>query len=152
METASNVLYLTIRAKPDKPLRPYSWSQDGGRTWAAVQWHAEVPEPSSCQGSAIRFTDSQNQDKNRVLLANPAGPARERLTVRLSYDECQSWNAGQVLWPGPAAYSDLCVLPDLTIACLYEGGEQNPYQNIKFARFDLEWLTAGADHLVKTTE
>jgi sialidase-1 len=146
VETEDHVVYLNVRSG-GKPRRAYSWSQDGGATWSEVQWHEEVPEPASCQGSVIRFTDAQRHDKNRVVLANPAGPTRERLTIRLSYDECRTWNAGKVLHPGPAAYSDLGVLPGLTVGCLYEAGEQHPYQTIRFARFTLEWLTDGADRL-----
>ena len=41
----------------------------------------------------------------------------EKLTVRLSADEGQSWPIAQVLHAGPAAYSDLAVLPDMTICC-----------------------------------
>ncbi len=147
VEIEDDVVYLSIRSGGGKRLRAYSWSHDGGATWSDVQWHEDVPEPSSCQGSVIRLTDDRRHDRNRVVLANPAGPKRERLTIRLSYDECRTWNAGKVLWPGPAAYSDLCVLPDMTICCLYEAGYEHAYENIRFARFTLEWLTDGADKL-----
>ena len=76
----------------------------------------------------------------RVLFANPASTARERLTVRLSTDECHSWSAGKLLHAGPAAYSDLAVLGDGTICCLYERGEASPYETLTLARFDLDWL------------
>ena len=145
LETEDDVVYLSIRAKPDKPFRAYSWSHDGGETWSDVQWHEDIPEPSSCQGSVFRLTDDEQHDKNRVLVCNPAGPARERLTVRISYDDCQSWTGGKVVWEGPAAYSDMCVLPDMTICCLFEGGERHCYQKIALARFDLEWLTDRQD-------
>jgi sialidase-1 len=39
---------------------------------------------------------------------------------------------------GPSAYSDLAVLPDGTVLCLYEKGS-----DIVAARFNLEWLTGG---------
>jgi hypothetical protein len=35
----------------------------------------------------------------------------------------------------------LTVLPDKNIACLYERGENHPYQTITFARFSLQWLS-----------
>jgi sialidase-1 len=38
---------------------------------------------------------------------------------------------------GPSAYSDLAVLPDGTVLCLYEGKA-----DIFCARFNLEWITA----------
>jgi sialidase-1 len=37
---------------------------------------------------------------------------------------------------GPSAYSDLAVLPDGTVLCLYEKSS-----DIVAARFNLEWLT-----------
>ncbi len=33
----------------------------------------------------------------------------ELTEVRISYDECRTWNAGRVLHAGPSAYSDLAV-------------------------------------------
>ena len=42
---------------------------------------------------------------------------------------------------------DLAVAPDLAICCLYERGDKHPYERITFAKFDLAWLTDGADRL-----
>ena len=77
-----------------------------------------------------------------VLFANPATDANERknMAVRVSGDDCRTWSAPRVLHAGPAAYSDITVLPDGTILCLYEGGDENPYQTLRLASFDLAWL------------
>lgn len=146
VHTVDGSVYLNIRSETGKLLRGYAWSDNGGETWSEAKWD-ETLIAAVCQGSVIRLTDDRRHDRNRALLSYPAGPKRERLTIRLSYDECQTWSAGKVLWPGPAAYSDLCVLPDTTICCLYEAGDDHPYENIRFARFTLEWLTDGADQL-----
>jgi sialidase-1 len=69
------------------------------------------------------------------------------MTVRVSYDEGRTWGKGKLLYGGPAAYSDLCVLPDLTIGCLYERGQNHAYERITFARFGLGWLSDGLDGL-----
>ena len=69
--------------------------------------------------------------------------ARVNMTVRLSYDECQSWPVARRLHDGPAAYSDLAVTPDGMIHCLYERGDEHPYEALCLARFDLAWLTEG---------
>jgi sialidase-1 len=66
------------------------------------------------------------------------------MTIRLSYDEGQTWPVAKVLYDGSAAYSDLAVLPDGTIGCLYE---RDDYGKITFARFTLAWLTDGKDRL-----
>jgi len=135
-----------MRSGKGKFQRAYAWSDDGGETWSEVRWDDTLVEPS-CQASVVRFTDERRHDKNRVLFSNPASTERERLTVRLSYDECQTWTAGKVLHGGPAAYSDLAVAPDMTICCLYENGQEHPYERITLAQFNLEWLTDDADHL-----
>ena len=48
--------------------------------------------------------------------------------------------------PGPAAYSRLAVPPDNSIACLYEAGKNHPYETVGFARFTIDWLTAGKEN------
>jgi sialidase-1 len=75
---------------------------------------------------------------NRDALGNelPARSAkRENLSVQLSYDDGQSWPRRKTLEAGKSAYSDLAVLPDSSILCLYEGD-----MKIVCARFNLEWI------------
>jgi sialidase-1 len=78
-----------------------------------------------------------------LLFSNPASTRRERMTVRLSRDEGKTWAHARVLHEGPSAYSCLAVLPDGTIACLYEGGDRAAYETITLARSPLDWLTGG---------
>ena len=47
---------------------------------------------------------------------------------------------------GPAAYSCLAVPPDNNIACLYEAGKNHLYETITFARFTIDWVTAGKEN------
>jgi len=119
-------------------------SRDGGATWSEGVEETTLIEPR-CQGSLQVLSDTIAQDKNRLLFANPASLERTNLAVRLSYDEGRTWSAAKTLHAGPAAYSCLTVLADLTAGCLYECGERSPYDKITFARFNVEWLTAGQD-------
>ena len=57
--------------------------------------------------------------------------------MKASSGECRTWNAGRVLEPGPAAYSDLAPAPDGKVLCLFERGEHSPYEGLTLARFDL---------------
>lgn len=154
VETADGSVYMTLRSRQKKKQRGYAWSKDGGVTWSKVQFDEKLPE-SSCEGSVIRFTDQKHFGKNRILLSNPASTTeRSKLTVRLSYDECRTWPVSKVLHESYSGYSDLAVASDATILCLYE-----EYQKLEtsfagllaprliLARFNLEWLTDGADHL-----
>jgi sialidase-1 len=142
VETADGALYLTCRDQGGGGRRYAAWSYDGGESFSRVHPDETLIEPR-CEASIVRFTDPKTHGKGRVLFSNPASAGREKLTVRMSEDECRTWPVARVLEPGIAAYSDLAVLPDLTVACLYERGEKSPYERLTLARFDLEWVTGG---------
>ena len=150
VETVDGWLYLNCRNKY-RPAgggnyRAITWSEDGGESFTPIVHDAALLEPI-CQASVCRFTEAEHHDRNRVFFANPASRTRDHLTVRLSYDECRTWPVARLLHEGPAAYSDLCVAPDMSICCLYERGAKGPYETVSLARFNLEWLTDGADRL-----
>lgn len=138
----------TIHVDPDH--RGVAISKDGGETWSNVRYDKALPEPT-CQGSILRYTRSDTEDKNRILFSNPAHTSkRVNGTVRLSYDEGKTWAVSKQLHAGPSAYSCLVVTSDWNIGCLYEKGKKDPYEKITFARFSLEWLTDGDDSIDKT--
>lgn len=122
-------LYLNMRAYHGQSRRAVSWSSDGGMMWTPARPDAALIEPV-CQGSVCGLGGQ------RVLFANPASTRRENMTVRLSEDGGETWVRSLVLHAGPAAYSDLVVCPDGAIGCLYESGEQHPYEKITLACFD----------------
>ncbi|NJL72117.1 MAG: exo-alpha-sialidase [Candidatus Competibacteraceae bacterium] len=70
---------------------------------------------------------------------------REELTIRMSLDEGETWPVSRVVFEGPSAYSDLVVLHDGRIGCLFEQGLESAYERITFARLSLEWLTQGGE-------
>jgi sialidase-1 len=120
-------------------------SADGGRTWSELRFDETLIEPI-CQASLLRYgpatATSKDSTPGRLLFSNPASKeSRHRMTVRLSYDEGHSWPVSKLLHEGPAAYSCLIVLPDRSIGCLYERGDETAYETITFARFTLDWLT-----------
>jgi sialidase-1 len=146
VELADGGLLLNMRTHPPKPenFRMIARSTDGGRTLSAAVPDRALVEPPA-QASLLRFSSAGNQDRNRLIFANPASTARERMTVRLSYDEGLTWAVSRVLHDGPSAYSSLAVLPARSIGLLFERGDRSPYERITFARFTLEWLTSGSD-------
>ncbi|HWS01001.1 MAG TPA: sialidase family protein, partial [Prolixibacteraceae bacterium] len=72
---------------------------------------------------------------------------RTKLTVRMSYDEGQTWPVKKLIWAGPSSYSTMVRLPDGTIGLLFEGGEKHRREWIRFVRFSLSWLPDGKDQL-----
>jgi len=147
VELADGTLMLNMRNhESPRRERGVSLSKDGGLTWSEPVYDATLVEPV-CQASILRYTLAEKSDKNRLLFSNPAGKGRNNLTVRVSYDEGKTWPVARLLHGGPAAYSCLTVLPDLSVGCLYEGGEKEAYDRIVFARFSLSWLTEGKDRI-----
>ena len=127
--------------------RALARSSDGGVTWGELVFDETLIEPV-CQASFLRYTDAESGGKNRLLFSNPGSKTdRVNMTVRLSYDEGKTWPVAKSLYEGKSAYSSLAVLPDKTIACIYERGEERYSENLYLARFTLDWLTGGADAL-----
>ena len=121
---------------PDRR-RQVAFSVDGGVTWTEQRCDPTLVEPN-CQAALRRYSWPRQGQENVILFANPASAtARQDLTVRASLDDGRTWPAQRRLWGGPSAYSDLAVLGNGQIACLYESGEASPYERITLARFGL---------------
>jgi len=146
-ELSNGRVMLNIRHESKNHRRAVSFSPDGATAWTRPIFDEELVEPI-CMASQIRIDD-------KLLFANPAnldrqaGPAkagqgrdRKNLTLRLSYDDGKTWPVKKTLDSGPSAYSDLAVLPDGTICCLYERNQPTA-TTLTLARFKLEWLTDG---------
>lgn len=104
------------------------------------------PGPA-CQSAIVRCSAGEDGAGSSVLFSGiaegprtPPGGRRAGLTIFLSQDECETWPISRVLHAGPAAYSDLVALPDGTVLCVYEGGEEHAYESIRLARFGIDWV------------
>jgi sialidase-1 len=89
-----------------------------------------------CQASLQAY---HHQSTNALLFSNPASTSkRVNMTVRVSFDNGQSWPDSVLLHPAPSAYSDLVVLNNGTIGCLFESGQENPYETIVYTQLELK--------------
>jgi sialidase-1 len=151
IEWADGTLMLNMRSNRGQWCRYVALSRDGGETWFREFDEPALPE-TQCQASLLRVSlpapllpPGSGGERPGVLFANPAHPgpwdARTNLTVRLSWDEGQTWPIARQVTVGPAAYSCLAPLRDGTIGLLYEAGREHPYEKITFARFNVAWLT-----------
>jgi sialidase-1 len=162
IELADGRVLMNIRSESHPNRRAVAISPDGATNWIRPVFHEQLLEPI-CMASLCRLSSESSGAKNRILFSNPAnleradgksepGKNRDRknLTVRLSYDEGESWPVAKTLEAGRSAYSDLAVGPDGTIWCLYERTVEvdgKPASTLTLARFNLEWLTGGKDSL-----
>ena len=140
VELADGRLMLNMRNyDTSSRTRQVAFSSDGGMTWSDQRHDAALYDPI-CQASIRRLSWPENGGRNIILFSNPAGPKRERMTVRASLDDCRSWQVSRQISDAPAAYSCLEALSDGTIGLLYETGVKSPYEMLLFLRFSFDWL------------
>ncbi len=164
VQLADGRVMLNVRSESKANRRLVTTSKDGASGWSKPQFDQGLLEPI-CMASIVRLSEKPASDQNRIIFANPdnlsradgkeaAGKSRDRknLSIKLTYDEGETWVVHKVLEPGPSAYSDLAVAKDGTILCFYErtsAGSKTAASTARLtlARFNLEWLTDGKDKL-----
>lgn len=113
--------------------RKISFSDDGGNTWSDIQPVPDLVEPI-CQASML-FAET-----NKTLyFLNPASTdSRIKMTLKQSTDFGKTWKTKQLLNSGPSAYSDISLIGNNKLGCLYEGGIASPYENIIFTTVEID--------------
>jgi sialidase-1 len=150
VQLADGRAMLSIRHEGEPRLRAVSISDNGQTGWSPPRFHRDLPEPV-CQGSLVRLTELPDDPRTRLLFVNPHNPTgktRKNLTVKLSYDEGETWPEAKAIEPGAASYSDLAVGLDGQIYCFFERGAGKD-RTLSLAVFNLEWLTDGRDRIEK---
>jgi sialidase-1 len=161
VELRDGSVMLNVRSESKDHRRLVTTSADGATGWTKPRFDDALLEPI-CMASIVRYPGESGGAGNEILFANPhnlaradgkeaPGKSRDRknLSIKLSHDEGRTWSVNKVLEPGHSAYSDLAVLPDGTILCLYERGsgveskKPTSYARLTLARFNREWLTGG---------
>jgi sialidase-1 len=151
---------VNIRSESRRNRRLVAFSDDGATGWSEPSFDDALFEPV-CFASLARLSQQPPHNRNRLIFVHPdsresagfdlgqTAQPRENLTIRLSYDEGQTWPIAKVLDPGVGGYADLASRTDYTILCLYERGSTgiSMFQTgqLTLARFNLAWLTDGLD-------
>jgi sialidase-1 len=160
-ELADGRVLLNVRSESKEHRRILVYSKDGATGWTAPRFHPQLLEPI-CMASMVRFSTARAGNRTRLLFSNPdnldrrdgkaapgVGRDRRNLSVKLSYDEAETWPVTKTIETGWSGYSDLAVMRDGTALCLYERGGigDNAFRTaaLTLARFNLEWLTDGKD-------
>jgi sialidase-1 len=114
--------------------RKVALSANGGKSWGSFRSDTSLIEPI-CQASMLSVP--QEGQGPLLFFLNPAHRKERRLmTLRMSSDAGQSWERSWLLHEGPAAYSDLTLVEDGLLGCLYEAGRKRPYEAIVFRTFE----------------
>ena len=139
-ELSDHRLVLNMRNYSGEKKRMVSFSKDQGVTWSEPKVDATLIEPV-CQGCLLKVQQSENGKHTSILhlFSNPASTKREKMTVRVSKDDCKTWSVSKTIHKGSSAYSCLTVCDDTSnvMGLLYE---KENYSRICFHRFTLEWL------------
>lgn len=162
IELADGSVMLNVRSESKANRRLTTTSKDGATGWSTPKFDDALLEPI-CMGSIVRYSlkdAAKEGSKNRILFSNPDNLAhtggkeepgknrdRKNVSVKLSYDEGQTWSVTKPVEPGWSAYSDLTVTKSGTILCFYGRAEKGGFagDRLTVARFNLEWLTDGKD-------
>lgn len=122
-----------------------SISPNGASDWSEPQFAENLWEPI-CMAGLVNHPAKPGTlvlSSPRSLAISPdgepipgKGAPRKNLSIQLSKDEGKTWGAPKTLEIGSSAYSDLAVLPDQSVVCLFERGE-----SIFCARFSLDWIS-----------
>ncbi|HEX3716974.1 MAG TPA: sialidase family protein [Verrucomicrobiae bacterium] len=154
VQLADGRVMLNSRSESTANRRLITIGANGSTDWAKPRFDSALLEPI-CMASIVRLTAKPESDKNRLVFSNPdnleradgkekPGKSRDRknLSIKLSYDEGETWPVNKALEPGASEYSDLAAMPDGTLLCFYSRKGM-----VTMAHFNLEWLTGGADSI-----
>ena len=145
MELANGDWMINARVNK-KGMRYVHISKDEGKSWT-TRPEATLIDPS-CNASIVRYTSiADGFKKNRLLFSNAKSEnSRVNMTVRISYDEGETWSEGKTIYKGESAYSSMTIMDNGDIGLLFE---QDDYQKNPFVSFSLKWLTDGKDKYKK---
>lgn len=130
-------------SKPNRKI--ITLSPDGATGWSKPAFHDQLWEPicmasitaHPAQPGTLIYSNPHTLKLDAEGKETPAGRGkRENLSIKLSRDDGKTWPVSKTLDAGPSAYSDLAVLPDGTVLCLWE-----TKNDIQCARFNLDWIT-----------
>ncbi len=151
-ELTDGRVVLSSRNTDPRNRRAVVESADGATGWSAPRFLEEVLEPG-CMAGLVSHPGVPGRNRPLLLHSSPHTTRREHrerkhVSIHVSADDGRTWPVRKLLQEGPSAYSDLAVLPDGTILCLYENGRPGDprrggdwaYARITLARLPLAWL------------
>jgi sialidase-1 len=127
--------------------------------YAAYTADAGLPDPR-CEASVLRYN---TPDPARIMFLNSnATDTRTKMTIRISYDEAQTWPISRALsdaplpaWPGlgsgsvkEGGYSSMAKTADYFVGALVEVNEDTAnnstsHRSIVFRKVNLPWILNG---------
>lgn len=125
--SGGRVMMNTRNQKGDERARIVTISGDGGHRWDTAYFDHQLPDPI-CEGSLLTI---KRRKKGNVLAFcnNDSRENRDSLTLRISFDDGQSWKRSYLVEPKDTGYSDIVDVTHEEVGVLYES---EGYKKIKF--------------------
>ncbi|WP_350258404.1 exo-alpha-sialidase [Scrofimicrobium sp. R131] len=142
VELSDGRVMLNSRSSGSSGGRWIAYSDDGAETWTGLTFDTQLTDPRNNASIIRAFPLAEpGTPESKILLFSNANSASSRAngTIRISYDDGQTWPDSKVFQAGGMSYSTLTTLADGTIGLLYEPGGSN----IQFAKFTWNWLEPG---------
>lgn len=152
IELADGRVMINIRSESPEHRRAVAISPDGSTKWTTPKFDEALLEPI-CMANLVRWDSGS---KKRIVFSNPhnleranakpgQGRDRKNLSLKLSYDEGQTWPVNKTLEAGGSGYSDLAIAPDGSLLCFYERTKVDDETKkrtayLTIARVGLDWL------------
>jgi sialidase-1 len=146
IELTDGTLYQSVRDQGGNTHghRAYVLSEDGGESYAGGLKSQRELETAVVQGTVQRvFATDQGDDSNLILFSSAKETAtggRGAMVIWRSTNEGRDWEEARTIWPERSAYSDMVKLSDDYLGLLFEAGQNNPYEEISFARIPISNL------------
>ena len=128
VERSDGSLLLSMRNYLGKERRAFAVSRDGGVSWSSPVLHPQV-YCSVCQASILRYSF---EPSNVMLYTGPA-LGRRLMTMRVSFDEGQTWPIAKLLYGRQTSYSDLVRLSSGEIGLLMENDDHTVISFVCFS-------------------
>lgn len=144
VELSDGTVMVNSRRSDTETGRKIAYSKDGGITFGPVTSYNKeaLPDPRNNASIIRAYPDApQGSDKAKVLIfSNSASNSgRETGTVRISYDDGQTWSSGRRFKIGYMGYSSLTKIDDEHYGIFFEPSAGG----MNFFRFHIDWLEAG---------
>ncbi|WP_254510592.1 sialidase family protein [Anatilimnocola floriformis] len=160
IELADGRVMINMRSESPEHRRAVSISPDGSTKWSTPKFNEQLLEPI-CMANIIRWPNAKEGSKTGIVFSNPhnleranakpgQGRDRKNLSLKLSYDEGETWPISKTLEAGSSAYSDLAVSADGSLLCFYERTKIDEATKkrtafLTVARVSVAWMTDGKD-------
>ena len=140
VELENGEIMASIRTKNYKLI---SKSRDGGQSWEPLQEHKELVD-TGCMSPLLRYRFANDNLPGVIIHIGVTqrvnGRKRGDAIIALSYDDGKTWPIKKSLHKKEFDYSSLTILPSGTIGMLAEYDFNGERADIKFAKFNLEWI------------